>query len=171
MILAVDAQYEGDEGRVAGILFEEWTQPRPDLCRTHLLKNVAPYEPGQFFKRELPGILLLVEHLREQVVPQCILVDSYVDLGPDHPGLGRHLYEALGGIPVVGVAKTPFKGAGGTAVYRGQGKKPLIVTAAGVPEEVAARFVLRMHGTYRIPTLLKTVDRLARTGSECDPLE
>ncbi|MFY0538676.1 hypothetical protein [Nannocystis pusilla] len=39
------------------------------------------------------------------------MIDGHVWLGPDRPGLGVHLHRALGeAIPVVGVAKNPFRG-------------------------------------------------------------
>jgi deoxyribonuclease V len=164
MYLAVDAQYQDDgTGRVAGVLFTEWTDPRATRCWTLELTGAAPYEPGAFYKRELPGILSLLKMLDP---PSCIVVDSYVDLGEGHPGLGRHLFNALGRkIPVIGVAKTHFKDAPAVEVLRGDSAKPLYVTAAGVSTEEAAGWVRQMHGGHRIPTLLKTVDHLARTGS------
>jgi hypothetical protein len=36
------------------------------------------------------------------------------------------------------------------------------VTAAGVSAEEAAGWVTRMHGPFRIPTMLKRLDQLAR---------
>jgi deoxyribonuclease V len=75
------------------------------------------------------------------------------------------LHEALGGaVPVVGVAKTRFASAAAVDVVRGDSQKPLFVTAAGVDVEWAAEQVKRMHGPYRIPTLLKRVDQLCRQG-------
>jgi deoxyribonuclease V len=61
------------------------------------------------------------------------------------------------------VAKTRFEGAPAIEVCRGRSTSPLFVTAVGVaPEEVAER-VRSMHGAHRVPTLLKRVDRLARS--------
>jgi deoxyribonuclease V len=66
---------------------------------------------------------------------------------------------------VVGVAKTRFAGAGGSAVpiCRGGSRSPLYITAAGADAIDAAGWVAAMHGPHRVPTLLKRVDRLART--------
>jgi len=81
------------------------------------------------------------------------------------PGLGEYLFDALGGkIVVVGVAKTFFVGAPAREVLRGGSKLPLYVSAAGMDVEDAADSVARMHGGYRIPTMLKRVDRVARGG-------
>ena len=46
--------------------------------------------------------------------------------------------------------------------YRHRSRRPLFVTAAGMPQERAARHIERMHGGFRIPTMLKRVDPLCR---------
>ena len=94
-----------------------------------------------------------------------VIVDGYVWLGDGtKPGLGAHLYQALGErTPVVGIAKTKFKGADSASeVIRGKSTRPLFITAAGMSLEVAAEHVRWMHGRYRMPTLLKRVDSLCR---------
>jgi deoxyribonuclease V len=74
------------------------------------------------------------------------------------------LHEALGGrVPIVGVAKTAFRGDTGAAeVLRGESAKALLVSAAGMSLDEAVDGVRRMAGEHRIPTLLKRVDHLAR---------
>ncbi len=90
-------------------------------------------------------------------------MDGYAWLGPDRPGLGARLFEALGSnIPVIGVAKTYFQGSRAAAVRRPGSERPLFVTAVGVDLATAAGQVESMHGPYRIPTLLRRVDQLAR---------
>lgn len=101
----------------------------------------------------------------EQGPPADILViDGYVWLEDERPGLGAHLYRALGGkVAVIGAAKTRY--AGVTLVQevrRGTSGSPLYITAAGMDLSEAARHVSEMHGPYRIPTLLKRVDQLCR---------
>ncbi len=49
---------------------------------------------------------------------------------------------------------------------RDSSKRPLIVTAIGIDESVAAKHIASMHGPYRIPTLLKWADHLSRHGKE-----
>jgi len=80
------------------------------------------------------------------------------------PGLGAHLYEALGKtVPVVGVAKTQFLSASvAVTVTRGNSRRPLYVSAACMDLETAARNIQSMHGPFRVPTLLKKVDQLCR---------
>jgi len=106
--------------------------------------------------------------LREAAPVRSVIIDGYVWLGAGRPGLGAHLYEALGQrIAVVGVAKRRFHGAGDAVpVLRGTSQVPLFVTAVGIDPSEAAEGVRRMHGGHRIPTLLKRVDRLSRDGRD-----
>jgi deoxyribonuclease V len=108
-----------------------------------------------------------------QVPLSAIVVDSYVWLGVERPGLGARLYEALATrTPIIGVAKTAWhKGAEPEhplperrtiAITRGTSANPLFVTSAGIDVERAAECVRGMHGEHRIPTLLKEVDRIVR---------
>jgi deoxyribonuclease V len=90
------------------------------------------------------------------------------------PGLGGHLHAALGGgIVIVGVAKTAYRGGVALAITRGQSQSPLFVTAAGLDAARAAELVRAMHGPFRLPDLLKRVDLLARglapPGRACAP--
>ena len=66
------------------------------------------------------------------------------------------------GAPVIGVAKTSFVGATATPVIRGASATPLYVTAIGIEQAVAAAQITAMHGPFRIPTLIKRADTLAR---------
>lgn len=163
MIFAVDALYNDATatGQVAGILFEGWTSSISHRELTCQIANVEPYEAGSFFKRELPAISAILDLTFEPI--DIIIVDGYVDLEPGHPGIGRRLYDLLGGkVAVVGVAKTPFQGAVGVKEVRRHGTRPLYVSAAGMDLQEAARGVRDMDGSFRIPTLLKRVDGLTR---------
>ncbi|MCL2714231.1 MAG: hypothetical protein FWD68_06490 [Alphaproteobacteria bacterium] len=93
-----------------------------------------------------------------------IVVDGYVWLAKDRPGLGAHLYNRLAGrVPVVGVAKTAFRGNDcAIQVTRGFSTHPLYVTSIGIDPAVAAASVAAMAGPHRLPTILKRVDQLAR---------
>jgi deoxyribonuclease V len=91
-----------------------------------------------------------------------VVIDAHVWLGPDRPGLGARLHEVLGGaVAVIGIAKNAFAGAPAIPVVR-NAARPLYVSAIGLdPREAAAR-VVAMHGPYRIPTLVRRADQLAR---------
>lgn len=143
----------------AAVVFTEYSAAEPVAVYTHTLNEAADYLPGEFYRRELPAILTLLQKFDR--APDELIVDGYVMLG-NRPGLGQHLYEYFDGtIPVIGVAKSRFTGASGIEVYRGKSARPLYVTAAGMDPNVAAEKIRRMHGTHRLPTLLKRVDLLA----------
>lgn len=163
MIVALDVQYDDLAGtaRAAAVGFAAWGDEVPAFEEAVIVAAVAPYEPGAFYRRELPCLLAVLAAVAGPVA--TVIVDGYVDLAPGRAGLGRHLYEALGErIPVVGVAKTRFFGADAAPVRRGESARPLWVTAAGMAVEDAAAHVAAMHGPHRIPTLLTRVDGLAR---------
>jgi deoxyribonuclease V len=121
---------------------------------------VAAYSPGEFWRRELPPVRAVCDGVSGLAL---IVVDGYVDLSPDgRPGLGAHVHAQFG-VPVIGVAKTYFRGADHAAqVRRGRSARPLYVTAAGIDPTEAARLVGQMTGPYRIPDALRLADRLAR---------
>ncbi|MCA9297658.1 MAG: endonuclease V, partial [Phycisphaerales bacterium] len=135
----------------------------------HAAEAPAAYEPGQFFRRELPHVLAALAEL--PALPGVIVIDAHVWLGPGREGMGAHLYAALDGrCAVVGIAKRPFRGAVEAApVLRGASANPLYVSAAGMAPAVAASHVERMHGPYRLPTLVKRADRLARDAQVVRP--
>src|SRR5262245_3674269 len=159
MFACLDGDYRNGGAVAACVLFTDWGDEVSAGECVRRIPAVAPYQPGQFYRRELPCLLAVLGEVEAPL--QAVVVDGYVWLGDEHtPGLGAHLYEALGrAVPVVGVAKTRFGGArAAREVRRGASCRPLYVTAAGVDVEEAARGVARMHGHHRIPTLLKRVD-------------
>jgi deoxyribonuclease V len=124
--------------------------------------EVAEYEPGAFYRRELPCLRAMLS-----IGPHAdvVVVDGYVWLEGGAAGLGAHLHAAIGGI-VIGVAKSRFAGAAcAVPVCRGASRLPLYVTAAGASAADAAAWVAGMHGPYRVPTLLRRADALARFSS------
>ncbi|EDM78652.1 Deoxyinosine 3'endonuclease (endonuclease V) [Plesiocystis pacifica SIR-1] len=166
VILATDVDYpEGAPALAAGVVFEAWTDPAP--AREYLVSvpDPAPYVPGQFYRRELPCLQDLLAEVAEDI--DTVVIDGYVDLDTrGRMGLGAHLHEALDReLTVIGVAKNAFGGNDAALeVLRGESIKPLFVTARGIDPADAAAAVARMHGRFRLPTLLKRVDRLCRDG-------
>jgi deoxyribonuclease V len=138
-------------------LIASWEDETPYATYVKDIAGVEPYESGKFYRRELPCILAVLEMLPS--LPETVVVDGYVWLGANgRPGLGARLHEALdGGVPVVGIAKTAFKGVqsceGVISVLRGASRNPLFITAAGIAPETAAQYVHRMAGKHRIPAL------------------
>lgn len=161
MILAIDVYYYETGAKVVGVLFESFDSKTPfDIIEKHLPVQKG-YEPGAFYKRELPCILELLELLDMETL-EIIIVDGYVYLDEDKKGgLGYYLFKALEErIPVIGVAKSYFFASDDTVkeVYRGESKKPLYVTAVGLPLTQAEENVQQMYGEYRMPHLLKLMD-------------
>lgn len=158
MIAALDVRYDdaASTGFAGAVVFEHWEDAVAVADYTDTFNGIEPYVPGKFFKRELPCLLAVLKKAREPV--GLIIVDGFVSLG-DKPGLGMHLWEALGRkVPVVGVAKASFR----HATPLGSSKRPLFVSAVGIDPLVAAESIRTMHGSNRIPTLLKRVDQLTR---------
>jgi deoxyribonuclease V len=59
------------------------------------LAHVAAYEPGSFFRRELPATRAVLDGVQDLGL---LVVDGYVDLDPDgRPGLGAHVHDENGG--------------------------------------------------------------------------
>ena len=127
-----------------------------------------PYEPGAFYRRELPCIESALKAL--SLVPEVLVIDGYVWLGEGKKGLGAYLYEARGMVgAVVGIAKTSFFGAEPVEeLLRGQSRRPLFISAAGMDLAKACAHVREMHGEFRVPWAMSEADRLARTHDHKD---
>jgi deoxyribonuclease V len=163
-LACLDAAYADAAAGAACALFADWDSALPLRMLTTRQAAAADYEPGAFYKREMPLLLAVLGQLKQ--LPRLVIVDGYVwlDKAQLQPGLGARLHRALGErVPVIGVAKTAFAGAtAGLAVRRGGSDRPLYVTSAGIDAAEAAHRVQGMAGPHRIPTLLRLVDRAAR---------
>lgn len=160
-LVIVDVDYRQTEAVAAALVAQSWDAATAIESRTARIVNVEPYKPGAFFERELPCILSVLELVKSEY--HAIIIDGYVDLDEyGRSGLGAHLHIRKN-VPVIGVAKTPFHGSSfAVPVLRGTSLKPLFITARGIEKEHAAALVQRMHGSHRLPTLIKEVDTLAR---------
>ncbi|WP_373550297.1 endonuclease V [Haliscomenobacter sp.] len=166
MLICLDTDYRDPRAQCAYALFDSWTAAEPVQVNCVRVEQIAPYEPGAFYKRELPGLLQALASI--ELPLEIIIIDAYVWLDEGRGGLGWHLYEALERkIPVVGVAKTRFRPAEKVAipVLRGESKNPLWVTAIGTEAAFAAEKVQEMAGVFRIPEMLKLADRRCREWS------
>jgi deoxyribonuclease V len=167
VIYCVDVDYQAAAVTAACVGFAQWadaTSSSETVVRS--AGAAAEYESGRFYERELPYLTAVLDGVAE--APSVIVVDGYVWLGPDRPGLGARLYQARA-VPVVGVAKSRFAGAAAIEIVRGDGRRPLYVTAVGVDVGEVAERVRAMHGPYRIPTLIKRADTLARGHARPQP--
>jgi deoxyribonuclease V len=164
MIAALDVHYDDSTKRATAgaVVFAQWTNALPTAEHTAAVEGIQPYVPGEFFRRELPCLIAVIGKFASPV--DVLVVDGYVHFD-SKPALGQHLFEHFQRrIPVIGVAKTRFRGASAVEVLRGRSKLPLHVTAADIDVIEAAERIKQMHGPHRIPTLLKRVDQLARRG-------
>jgi len=165
-IAVLDVHYESTGARAACVLAESWQSKSPSRTYVQDLGTAKPYEAGNFFRRELPSLLSVLRLLSS--LPDAIVVDGYVWLSSvRRPGLGAHLYEALGkATPVVGIAKSAFAGAHVSSavarVFRGTSRIPLFVTAAGMDLRLAEQCIREMAGKHRIPEMMKIADQLSR---------
>jgi deoxyribonuclease V len=161
MILALDVHYRTDTTKSVCIAFHDWADEMPLRVHAIFIGDVAQYEPGAFYKRELPCLLAVLRDFDLGEV-SAIVIDGYVVLDDNgKPGLGTYLYDALDRkIPVIGVAKTRFFSNTQLVaeIKRGESNNPLFVTSTGMPLTEAADHITAMAGPYRIPTLLKLLD-------------
>jgi len=173
MKLILDIYYfdELNLAHVAGVLFNHWNDSeavRHVWCDTDIKSE---YISGQFYKRELPCIQALLEDkgMIDMSEIDTIIVDGFYSLGPDHPGLGQHLYEdylvpnGYGRIEVVGISKSYMVGCEDYSftVNRPSSKHPLY-TNGSISGKDYGEIVSSMHGEFRIPTLIKMVDQYSR---------
>lgn len=159
MICCLDVDYQTTKGRCAAVLLQNWEDAAPAKIYTGITDPVAPYEPGAFYKRELPCMLNTLQLVEEKIT--TLVIDGYVWLGENRGGLGYHLFETLKRqIPVIGVAKSKFRGVDAVAlpVLRGQSNNPLWVTAIGFDVRDAGRLIGQMAGDFRLPALIKLAD-------------
>ncbi|RQP23048.1 endonuclease V [Piscinibacter terrae] len=162
MFACLDVQYTDTHAHAAGLVFWDWGSAQVQARFTSATAAVQDYQPGEFYKRELGPLMSIVDQLPPDI--HTLVIDGYCLLSEDgRPGLGAHLHAAVRQrCAIVGVAKTAFLSAPSIEVLRGDSARPLYVTALGMPVSEAAQGVASMHGPYRIPTLLKAVDTLAR---------
>lgn len=162
MFACVDVGYHATHAMAACVVFDQWTDEAPHSEHAIPIATVEPYEPGAFYRRELPCLLRVLADVH--VPLDVIIVDGFVWLDADQPGLGAHLHDALERrTAVIGVAKTAYRGnTVAVPVLRGLSTNPLHITAVGISVAEAADHIRTMHGAHRIPTLLGHVDRLSR---------
>lgn len=160
-ILAFDVHYREDTAKIVCAVFQDWGASKANEYIIKFLSGVADYEPGAFYKRELPCLLEVLKDLDLEEI-SCIIIDGFVYLDDEgKKGLGAYLYESLTvKVPVVGVAKTSFHNnkLNVIEIKRGESNNPLFVSAIGMEVVDAAERIINMAGAYRMPDLLKEVD-------------
>ena len=150
--IAIDAYYNNGICHVVGGIFNKWGDKHVSRFIYADVKVDSEYIPGKFYKRELPGILKLLEQVDLDEF-DTIIIDGYVHLkelsyisdrgkfieGPIKRGLGCHLRTALSSyylerkpkkrLNIVGIAKTLYGDNSQYGMcYRGESKNPLYIT-------------------------------------------
>ena len=161
LIVALDVAYANGQAYGVAVGFHDWLDEKPQFIDCVSDKISGDYVPGAFWVRELPILQKLVERLPPHQGRRIFLVDGYVWLDADGKrGMGAVLWEDVlqKKDAVIGVAKTPYRSAPHIEMQRRESKKKIFVTAAGVDPLVAAQAIRTMHGSNRIPTLIKWAD-------------
>ncbi len=165
MIVAIDVHYRETVAKAVSIEFSDWQQSSPDTIHEVFLEEVEEYIPGQFYKRELPCILKILEKSQLSDI-ETIIIDGYVYLDDaGKPGLGAILFKSLNQkIPAIGVAKKRFFSNEKLVqeIVRGESQNPLFITSVGIPLNEASDNILSMAGKYRMPDLLRILDRTTK---------
>lgn len=163
MILAFDTYYYENKAKTVCLNFEDWNNEDKFEIYTETLFEIEEYVSGEFYKRELPCILSLLSKIDLKKV-DLIIIDGFVFLDDENKfGLGAYLYDELNKeIPIIGVAKRDFATIEKNRIklYRGKSETPLFITSIGIELDVASKKIGEMNGEFRIPTLLKEVDKL-----------
>jgi deoxyribonuclease V len=165
MIVAIDVHYRETEAKIVAVTFENWMDSVPHQTYIAFKKDIEDYEPGAFFKRELPCIIEIMAQTDVSTI-NFIVVDGYVFLNDEgKKGLGYYVYEHFNKkIPVIGAAKTRFfeNDKWVRPILRGSSQNPLYITSIGVGLDDAASFIASMNGDFRMPTLLKLLDTMTK---------
>lgn len=161
IIACFDVYYYKNYARACCIVFNK-EEEKVISEYIEVIEGIKDYISGEFYKRELPCILKVLEKVKEDI--DIIITDSFVWVEKYKNGLGAYLYESIKfKIPIIGVAKSYLKGS--TAyleVYRGKSTKPLYVSAVGIDLKYSAKLIKNLKGEFRIPDILKKVDKLSK---------
>lgn len=165
MILALDVHYRDNTAKAVGVLFD-WEDFQPKEIIIEFIDNVEEYISGEFYKRELPCLLKIIEKVNINEL-EAIIIDGYVYVDNDFKkGLGAILSDSLNTkIPVIGVAKTSFFRNKETVkeVFRGKSNKPFYISSINYDLSKATQKVMSMSGEYRIPSILKELDVITKS--------
>ena len=164
MILAIDVHYRETYAKAVGVLFE-WKDSKPQQTIIEYINDIEDYIPGEFYKRELPCLLKIIEQVEINTL-EAIIIDGYIYVDNEYGlGLGGHLYQNLNQkLSIIGVAKTSFFTNKETVIpiIRGNSKNSLFISSIGYPLQDAAKNILDMQGEYRIPSVLKELDQITK---------
>ena len=82
VIACLDVGYTDTVARAACVVINNWRASRPAAAHVAKIHEVKDYQPGEFYRRELPCIQAVLGKLNQP--PTCIVVDGYVWLDANH---------------------------------------------------------------------------------------
>jgi deoxyribonuclease V len=166
MKVAVDYQNNDVCVVASAVAFSNWEDPIPLGVGSTNITPEALETLGGFNKQELPTILKILTAISAQRPEpiEAIVVDGPIWLSPTMPGVGYRLHSVLQQkIPVIGVVRTSHDDPTAVQVMRGHSQTPLYITSIGIDPVIAADHIRKMHGDFRIPTLLTLVDQTCQS--------
>lgn len=175
MIVAFDTYYYNGFSYTVGGVFKSWGDEKASYFVTSKRTCIdSEYISGELYKRELPCIMQCLKMMNIDEI-ETIIVDGFVWLSENGKtltkGLGAMLQEAIFKLygrkkTIVGVAKNRYHVEIPECVVLERGlesKKPLFITCSETCfSEFYASQIKVMHGDYRIPSILKSVDMKTR---------
>ena len=175
MIVAFDTYYYNGFSYTVGGVFKSWGDEKASYFVTSKRTCIdSEYISGELYKRELPCIMQCLKMMNIDEI-ETIIVDGFVWLSENGKtltkGLGAMLQEAIFKLygrkkTIVGVAKNRYHVEIPECVVLERGlesKKPLFITCSETCfSEFYASQIKVMHGDYRIPNILKSVDMKTR---------
>lgn len=167
--LAIDSYYYSEtDSYSVGFVFDTWADSSPVKVLESHVSNFGPYIPGEFYKRELPGVLSIV-HQIDLLEFDTIIIDGYVSMVDkdfnELPGLGMKLSEKIemhDKLTIIGVAKSLFGRSDITSipVIRGEASTPIWVSSVGEFDNLStSKLIKSMAGKYKLPDILKLLDK------------
>lgn len=160
IIACFDVYYYKDSAKASCIVFSRYEEVTAEY--TEEIEGIEDYVSGQFYKRELPCILKVLEKVKEDI--DIIIIDGFIWAGEDKRGLGGHLFESINNKPpIIGVAKSHLnESTAYMEIFRGKSSNPLYISAIGMDLNYSAVLIKNLKGDFRIPYTLKRVDKLSR---------
>ena len=103
MKLALEVHHDGEGALAAAVAFDDWDAPEATRTYTSRIAQLPKAVRGELDLRDLPCFLQLLQ--THALKPELIVINGLVHVDAlEAPGLGRHLYHALGGLTaIVGV--------------------------------------------------------------------
>lgn len=171
MKIIFDVCYLNTVANVAAILFDDYTSDKIIEKYSITIPEVtAEYIPGQFYKKEMPCLITLWNSIPENIKQQIdtVIVDGLYDLWDGKPGMGHHFHDWLTennyNVDVIGIAKKKFKENSSYIIKVTRGIDSTIpLNVNGSNKSINyEKLIKSMYGKYRIPFIVKEVDKLSR---------